>query len=210
MTITSIKLTEGLRIRISNSLMKDRFSANKATVVARVKRLAQACYEYRYDEAMRRKMNRLPTGWLFETCDMHVKFGSGEDSYCSVRFDGETWADMLPDKRRSAKAMAREVTRRIPYQHVGGDRTIQLPREHSLTEEYDSIRLERQGIITAIENLEKEIASVLWSVTTTGKLIETWPEIEPVIRALAPVESAKVPMLVTKELSEKLGLKKAA
>lgn len=191
---SNIRLTSRLRFKIRAALMLKRFDARRKALATEKSALAFAAYEAAFDAATRRKMNRLPAGWLPEISTIAAKFGYTE------------FYQALPDKK----------TVRVPSDKTGrygsAPVLIAVGQEHPLYQRHAKMQAEDRAIEQEANDLTREIDAVLLSVSTASKLMTVWPEITATVEEICKhyVPSANLPAPRVDMLNKVLGLTKAA
>lgn len=185
--MASVRLTDYLRDQICKAVIGDRFEAQRKKIAKERRSIALACYNKFYSRSIRAKMSALPDGWLPSESSIRVRLG-GKHDY--LQFDGSSYNSEI-QKRFLAKDI--------------GPVALDLEATDSITERYRSCEDESKDIDAAERRLRQEIRSVLYSVTTTGRLLAVWPEVEPFLSNIEPA-TVSVPAVPVAELNEKLGL----
>jgi hypothetical protein len=201
-------MTDDLRGQIKSELLKGKFDKDYEPLYVEAAELARNCYDRLFSVKQRSSINDLPEGWLPVHDKIIVKFGySGTQD---LHFNGLSrflrWR-----KNDDSKAIA-TVNMRYPQRFMYMHPHLDLPKDDKLTKQFLSIKERNDALKKKEEDLEKEIKSVLYSASTTGKLITVWPEIEPTVKKFAPIDRPlnTLPAKVLTNLNEQLGLKKVA
>lgn len=179
----TIRLTDYLRREITSRLLDHRFSAEEADIKHWKQVLAHDCYLAAFTIEERERMASLPEGWLGEESRIGVKFNQDTSDLAHLSF--------LEPRRFPAKA-----------RHVA----LILPKTHQLSERYFALKQRENVMETARKELKGKISNLLGRVTTLGKLISEWPEIEPLVRDFKPTAPANLPATILSDLNKALGL----
>lgn len=209
--MASIKLNNAIRERLLAKLIDGKFTEEKKSIIDRLIALADACYNMQYDPAVRRKMNALPDGWLSYDDGLHVRFGSTRDGYVELDFNGYDSREMYR-YGTSVKGLEEwpvdrdtDFYRRFPHKDRGQCR-LALDDDHPLSMEYFAIQDVIKDHKERELDLKRKITSVLNSVTTTGRLVQVWPEVEDHVAVIDPGVATGVPAIRVEELNTALGL----
>jgi hypothetical protein len=180
--MASVKLTNYIRDRIVDDLLEHRFKDFYAETVKALAGLADRVYKDVYDASARRKISHLPEGWLPEANCIGAQFGEGDRGYTQLDFDGMTHVDNLRASFRPRVFVnpPREF-RRVLSKHKGGC-AAKYPKAHELSQAWFTIAngvAEQHGLHAEARKLARRGVE---QVTTIGKLIEVWPEVEQFAR----------------------------
>lgn len=175
-----IRLTEVSRRAICTKALAHALDEKQKKLDADLLALANDVYRDIYDEADRRKMARLPVGWLPERESLEVEFGS---TYTNVSF-GTARRIKYVDKGRCAK---------------------QYDAKHSLSHRHHELEARRKELKAQRKDLELKVMATLKSVTTVKRLYEVWPESRQFTDGIS-FEIANLPALPVKELNRLLGI----
>lgn len=202
-SLVSVSLSDERRKRLIATLITERFEKPVRALVPKHASLALAVYHDYFTRSQIEKMNALPEGWLPRLSHISARFGVGDGSSANLSFNGEfsLFREIICCKIRALP----EVEHPVPYNrmHLSND----YAKDHPLTVRRESIRAEIRSLRAEIDKIKLEISGVLNSVTTTGKLVSVWPEIETTVRKLFPIERVNLPAPVVTDLNLKLGLK---
>lgn len=130
---------------------------------------------------------------LPEGC-MHV--GSGESSQVSVKY-GEKWGESEGIKFQSASGTT-ESRLTISGRFV-------LSEYPKLQKQWAALKKRKDTLEEQEEELKQNVNAYLYSVTTTKRLVEVWPECAELIPASVEVPS-NLPAIPTETLNRVLGL----
>lgn len=187
MTLTK-RLSDDARRCITNNLVGKRFDARKKECERLRTDLAHAVYDRAFSILDQNKMLVLPNGWLPMVRKVKARF-AGED----------TQLDMCEEKP-------------VPHEKFYCQREshflVNLPDHDSLTSRFLAIRSEERLIASQESKIRDEIRGVLYSATTTAKLIKIWPEIKSVVESVCRVSDvSNLPVPQVSELNLALGLR---
>lgn len=180
-----MRLTEALRNTIRSRMIEHRFSEERKAVDEAFSKLADDVYCDVFSETDRRKMKRLPDGWLPERDEIAVKFGV---TVTHVKFDA---------KRRVPESMDRYARAAKVY-----------PASHALTQRYDQLSKRRSDLKGAEAEARRQITAALSSVNTLKRLHEVWPESKQFTKDLDPSKPS-LPSVPVKTLNAMLNIKAA-
>lgn len=202
-SLVSVSLSDERRKRLIATLITERFEKPVRALVPKHASLALAVYHDYFTRSQIEKMSSLPDGWLPKLSHIGARFGVGDGSHVNLSFNGEfpLFRDIICCNARNLP----DVERPVPYNrmHLSED----YAKDHVLTAYREKLRSEVRSLRAEIDKIKLEISGVLNSVTTTGKLVSVWPEIETTVRKLFPIERVNLPAPVVTDLNLKLGLK---
>lgn len=176
-----MRLTETLRSKIRNRMIEHRFTAEQKALDEAFTKLSDDVYRDVFSDTDRRKMQRLPEGWLPERDELAVKFGT---AFTHIKFDS---ARRVPDSMDSFSRAAKVY-----------------PASHALTQRYDQLSKRRSDLDTAMVEARRQIWGALNSVTTLKRLHEVWPESKQFTADLDPRPT--LPAVPVKTLNKMLNL----
>lgn len=180
-----MKLTNLTRRHIRERILEHKFRGWNEKFAKRKAALAEAIYKDVFSAKERKLMASLPDGWLPEVNSIKVEFdGQGR----RVRFD---------EPKRMPQSAA-----------IGYDPVKSYAADHPLCRKWVALGDEEVDRQKERAELENKLNAILWSVSTTEKLVEVWPEAAPF---LEKVEAAKInpPPIDVSDLNSALGLKAA-
>lgn len=162
--MASTRLTNYIRDRIRQALIKRTFDPRKKELTETEHALGRAVYNDLYSAEVQMQMHRMPEGFLPTACGVQVKFG---DSFVQVNWD-------------SADAARRIAARRIADKHdIRGRAAAKVYEpDHQLTKEFQKLQQLHKQFDDEMYEARRQINSLLGSCTTVEKLIRTWPEVE--------------------------------
>lgn len=183
----TIKLTKGMRNNIVNDI-----TSGLQLEVRRIRdegsKLAQQLYEETFSPEERGLMSSLPEGWLMTFDTFYVEaFGV--------------------DPRPTRVALKLPFRERRPYEFDTHPNTIELPKTFHDNYRAWFFRLEQAQ--ERLDQAKRKAGVVLHSVTTVGRLLEVWPEIEPAVQrcvGTTPTQSGQALALPIGELNNVLKL----
>lgn len=183
------RLTEQSRERIRKRLIGDRFDAEEKMVADDIAKFAEKVYWASFTESQLASMNSLPHGWLPRVKTLKGRF-NGSDVQLPLR---EGLDLPVPHDKYSC--------------HGNSNFLVNCTSDSPLCQEWFKIRERQSSLQNARETLKDKIRAVLHSVTTTAKLIKTWPEIKNVVEEICWVSDvANLPAPIMVELNAALGL----
>lgn len=205
----ALRLTSSLRERITQAVLRHRFSSEVGDLMRQRAGIADDVYNDFYRKADREKMEALPDGWLPRAEYATAKFGEAGCSYQQIKFSGSFTSKLFklrpdPDKPKD------DVARRVLSKHQHTCWKV-YEATHKLAVRFEQHRNAVSDLEGRIRVAEAQIETALNSVTTAAALVKAWPEVAPFVTAITPVERA-LPALPVDSLNEmlKLPVKKAA
>lgn len=181
----SVRLNRLMRQNIVKSLLENAFGDEESELLKEENALAEAVYQDIYLEEIRDLMAQLPDGFL------------EEQNHLLADFDTEVCRLRLPE---GAFLFARK-------DRIGICRGYE--KDHPLFEKQRAWADRNKSLRHRSREAERQAWAVLDSVTTTKRLKEVWPEIEPYVR---PHENSdkNLPAVPVGQLNTALGLKPRA
>jgi hypothetical protein len=178
----SVRLTDRIRDIILQRLMTRAFDETQHQLADEEALLAKDIHQDVYPEAVRKKMNALPDGYLEDNTSLRFSFA------------GQI-ADIQFRKLRIALSDERRVVKVYPADHHLCERHFELEKKNL---EHRSRR----------EHARRQAKAILDSCYTLKRLLEVWPDVAPVVvdfvaSADATTEALSFPI---KELNGLLGL----
>lgn len=187
----SQKLSTDKRDAIALKLLDKKFADIEAEIQKKKYAFNLEIYNSIYDEATRRKMNRLPKGWLPEKDEFAVYFEGGA-------YGGRC----RPDLEKPKRFLHKHESLYVPIKAF--DSSTEIHKKHEdISKEIEDSREERK-------KMNREVWAILNSANTTKQLIELWPEIEDIVKELfdneASVSGYNLPAVNMADINKKLGL----
>lgn len=152
--MASQRLTNYVREAILKAALDRAFKAREEELKAEQRAFADAVYHDQYPPELLSKMKALPDGFLLTDDDFRVRFGSNN------------WERVCWGERRI-----------IAKKHEGT--AIIYDDDHALSLRFNELERKDEELCAEKTAAERNAKAVLNSVTTYNKLIEVWPEIEP-------------------------------
>lgn len=179
--MASMKLTEGMRHNIKEALLARAFGEREAALDALEKALANDIYHHLYPAPIRKKMAALPPGFLPTDTDHRIKFAGD--------FHRMDWGD----SRRVAAELRSNAS--------------VFDANHPFTDRFRDIKNQREKLEKEKREASAKARAALKAATTTNRLLQAWPEVEPFLepyrRKSAP---APLPVVQTEVLNKTFGL----
>jgi hypothetical protein len=198
--MASIRLTTEIREEITVAMLRHKFSAELAELVADRAAFALAVYNDLYKPADRKRIADMPKDWLPTSSDIKYRCGH---SYESTPFDGRFYGGLnssLPKAKEAAKA----IHMSFASKHV---RTCvsSYDANHKLSIRHTELQARFKDISDRHSTAKSQVKAALARASTTGRLIELWPEVAPFCK---PYEAAapSLPMIRTAALNAMLDL----
>jgi hypothetical protein len=201
---TSTRLTTDIRDRLTNDILRHRFTADVDALIAVQVEFAEKVYNDLFDQTTIARMQALPDGWLPRSHDIGVQFGytGGPHTFVRLWFGGYVRNKM--NELRTKPDDTSRVTKLVTDSKSRGCAKVYDP-SHKLAIEFERIRRRTRELKDAIMTAEKSIETALNAVTTTKRLVETWPEVEQFARKYE-TGPAQLPALPTDHLNQLLRL----
>ena len=194
--MASEKLTNMWRERICANILHRRFDDEGAALCRDAAALALRVYEDVFS-GLAKKMAEVPEGWLPTTSCCLVSFAGSVDQ---LHFNGHVNYGLS-----SPGQLLPSPTRRIPSSMVRTVWAVYAP-ETAIYQEHARIENEVETLRRRVQEAQGIAMGVLNSCSTTGRLLQKWPEAEPFIRVGVPKSPSTVPMLPIAQLNGMLGL----
>lgn len=183
----STRLTNALRDEIVRAALEHRFKKDEAAYKKARTALADALYKHTF-AAAERTAKRLPEGWLvqYNTIEIeHPDYGS--------------WQGRVNHHLELSRS------RLMPSSY--SSRTVKVGKGHPLYDQATALADQYTALQDAKKELRNKLKSLVYTFTTTKKLLEAWPEGKKFIpkSATAPT-MALVPVQLASEVNELLGI----
>lgn len=185
-----MRLTNEIRKAIIKAAMHKAFDARDKAHAQATVALADAAYQHEYG-AIGKIAAKLPENW----CERSRSI--------TINAAGFGW-------RRDGGSMKNEClnmskTRPMPNYQSGNP--VKIGATHPLNDHAQVVAEEYQQINRDKDELRAKLSALVYSVTTTEKLLEAWPECEAFIPASVPTTRALVPVELVPQLNAALGIK---
>jgi len=171
--MASQKLTRWNREQIVRGLLKHGHQTKVEELINEQAVFACMLYDLFFEEHQK-KIKNTPKGWLPLKNDIAVVFDSG-NKYERLFFNGTS--SICGELSVVLGKFPEEVTRVFPESL----RKTYLCDSKKLIQEQLALVEKRENLKEDIKRAKRDTWAVLNSVTTTNKLIEVWPEIEPFV-----------------------------
>lgn len=181
-----MRLTKFIREEICRTLVERKFGKLGAKLKKERLNLGMSIYRARWTASERKLMASLPEGWLATTAVMRASV------------DGASGV--------SEFHLGESV--RIPHSASSWNQVQALVDDPRLIERWYALMKDEEELGRERRGAEREVQSILQSLTTTAKLKEHWPEVSDVVDSLV-TDSAQAPralMRRTEHANELLGL----
>ena len=196
--MATIRLTTGNRQVILNRILKHRFANECEKIISDQEQLADTIYRDTFKKDLK-AMNELPKGWLQESENFLVQFGSRTERLSFTRY-GSTAFNFLSFKKGDA------TKRRFKSKDCFRNRiTKAYDAKSPFSVKSADIKEAERCLIEAVNAAASEINAMTHSVTTLAKLIEIWPEAEPFCHSFGE-KVANLPAVQIGELNKALDL----
>lgn len=184
-----MRLTEAQRRAICHKALAHALDADQAKLNADWARFGDDIYKDAYAETDRRRMARLPRGWLPEVDGIKAQFGS---DILDVAFFSKR---RIPNADGDENYWSRRVVKQYSATHVMSQRATELTRR-------------KEAMKDRRADLNAKVMATLHSVQTVKRLHEVWPESKQFTDGMS-FEIANLPALPIKALNKLLGLEAA-
>lgn len=184
----SIRLNKANSRKLVFAIYGDKHTAQIESIENKLEALAKSIYCDVFSPAERKLMDSLPKGWLKVRKSLKVKMS------------GEVVSLQLPENMEF----------RFPeYKAVSeySDTILEVyDGSHKFSEKYRELKNKKKSLEQERNQLLVEIKAVVESHTTDKKLIESWPEVETIVRST--IKSKQTALAVPVDsLNKKLGIK---
>jgi hypothetical protein len=205
--MASVKLTNDMRDSIIRGIIEDKYRDRMDELTQRFAEFSNRMYAKCFSNTTIKKINDLPKGWLPEENDFLVEIAGQViqltfDGYFARQRTALNQSNSIDWDQRPTKRFPTNKTRGVIKTFDGGS---------SVHAEYQQIEYDLEKLNEEVATLKNELRGVLYSCSTSKRLLDTWPEIEPYLKDLhLPIPVSSVPVQTIETLNEKLGLEKAA
>lgn len=183
-----MRLTNQIREIIIDKAMHKAFDARDKAHEKATTALADAVYQHEYGTAGKIAA-KLPENWCTRINAIEIE-AAGFNYW---RREGRMDSCLKMSKTRPVPENQRSNPPKIGGAHPLNDQA------QAVAEEYQAINRDKEA-------LRAKLNSILYSVTTTEKLLDAWPESKQFIPASAPTTTALVPVELVPELNAALGI----
>jgi len=187
----SVRLNASLKTAIKRAVLEGvtRFKETTEQLNAEEHKLAMDIYVYAQGDDLR-KIKRAPKDWFHHRKSVSVSFNGTEARWCDY----------------TRLAFAPDTTQRFTISNDSGA-FAKFDASHEFSTRYFRLKTAREENEEAERKLELQVSSTLSSCTTTGKLIQAWPEIEDIVNTVVAEKKpmCSLPVLPIKELNKALG-----
>ena len=187
--MTATRLTKDLRNTIHKVLMERAYVDRKKELEHMEHNLAMDVYNDTYPSSIQSLMEELPKSFFGRRIDINVAFNS---YYYQLRLPHE-----------------------VPFSFQHGQFFSNAINNYSENHEFTERFLQYKKLLETYKEdygrLSAETSSILERCSTVKRLIETWPEVEPILHELnIPVSRTKETYLpaIIQDMNERFGLKK--
>lgn len=184
-----MRLTIEIRKTIIKAAMHKAFDARDKAHDKATTALADAVYRHEYG-AIGRIAAKLPENW----CE--------RGKVITINAAGFGWRQ---DGDKENERLEMSKTRPMPNYQAGNP--IKIGGAHPLNDRAQAVAEEYQQIRRDKDELRAKLNALVYSVTTTERLLEAWPECEAFIPASAPTSRALVPVELVPQLNAAIGIK---
>lgn len=180
--MASVKLTDYMRSEIVNRAVKHAFEKREAKLAGAADKLAVRVMRHALGTKLYNAMMDLPEAW-FPTA------GTTRVSVCGAVEEFKHSKIRVPYSKHGYSVVADAVERGDPLAEAIETQVAAV----------GALRADREA-------LTAKIKGILNTVTTTGRLLEVWPEVEPFLPAIAAPVDRTVPAVLITAINEEIGL----
>ena len=185
--MASVRLTNDLRTKIVNLVLKRRFQERQDDLQNKLYALALKVYHTVYTPEILEKMKTL--GDDFFNTRGYLKFASNTGAVIQL--------DLKDRLIFSAKHSGYYLVE-VMYQCSEND---------SIWEEWTNLDIEQTSLNTERKEARRELESILNKCSTSSKLFQAWPELKSLVEHIIPEPTPKqLPALPTTRLNEEYNL----
>ncbi len=159
--MSATRLTKSLRDEIHNALMERAYVERKEEIARMEHDLGMAVYNDKYPSDTQALMRKLPDSFFEQRSSIYVAFNS---DYCKL-----------------------SIQESVPVGELHAHSWHALDNyseDHELTDSFKIFRKAKEEYEKDRNRLAAESSAILQSCSTVKKLIETWPDIIPVLEKL--------------------------
>jgi hypothetical protein len=178
----TFRLTAAIRDEIIEDMISHRYLEECHEHIMHMKCFAEAVYEDIYSEKTRAEFEALPKGWLPESTMIKVIFGN---SHAELNFNGLFETRYSNQEFSFLKDFDTKVYQPISKRLPDKDKGSWIKRyeaNSSMAIEYDQLINDRKTIIAEMKDSKTKLGGVLNSFSSSGPLVESWPEIAPFLK----------------------------
>ena len=188
MKAKSTKLSNQLRDSILSQIITKAFDDRAKKIMEERMDFSLTVYNDLYNESTRKEMYDLPDGWLPESDEFYVQFGSAGSGYCRRAFK-DSMRFLWKHKKSYSQCL-------------------------KVYEESDPLSVQHDELTKKVEKLDEERAkakrdayAIIYSCNTTKQLKDVWPAIAKYVEQYEPaIERTTDIVPITDGLNAILGL----
>jgi hypothetical protein len=183
----STRLTKEMKRAITEKILVDAYKGRIDALENDRLDFSEVVYKDIYKKDLP-QMDALPSGWLPESCEFMVQFGSQQTGFC--------------------RRMLREPKRFLGSDKKSHRQCLKIYDDnHKFTKIHDELTERKELGKQEYSASKREIISILDSCSTTKQAKEAWPEIEKYIENFEPVKERITQIVpIMGDLNERLGL----
>lgn len=169
--MAATRLTRTMRKKIQNALMRRAYVKQKEEIANLEHELGMTVYDNKYSQENQALMRKLPAEFWERSKHIYASFAGD--------FYRLTLQELVP----------------LGNQHYRHWTALDYyPEDHELTEAFRKFKKLKEEYEHDCQRLSAEAYGIMAACSTVKKLIETWPEIEPVLQELniSPVQIKEV------------------
>lgn len=184
-----MRLTNEIRKAVISNAMHKAFDARDKAHEKATTALADAAYQHEYG-AIAKIAVKLPENWCAHGKEIRINAA------------GFGWV-----RNEDMKNECLDMSKTRPLPNNQWRNPVVIGGAHPLNDQAQNVAEEFQAIRRDKDELRVKLNALVWSVTTTEKLLEAWPECEAFIPASVPTSMAMVPVELVPQLNAAIGIK---
>lgn len=172
----SNRLTNIDRQAICNRALQHRFQEPIQELIKNDAEFAKLIYDFCFSKADQEKMNSLPKGWLERGNSINVQFGG---NYTKLYFSGIRF--VFGELMQIISKRPEDICFPIPSFASGGVVRV-FSTSDDFSKENERILRNSEKIKSQVGVAKRTLLSALSTITTTKKLLEVYPDLEPFVK----------------------------
>lgn len=204
--MSTIRINADLRDGIITNAITQRFAADRLQIAEQDEKLRQltkdrdqAGYEAAFSEVDRKRLSAAPDGWFPKDTKVKVAVEETNEVIEIIFAEAQRVPYEVHDKRHGTH-IASIIKPDHPYMDarnaVRDAKAIKEAMEKDLTERERALRA--------------KVKAVIESVTTVGRLVEVWPEVQDFLPEVMAGPKGNLPATLISDLNAELGLTQKA
>lgn len=194
------RLNNSTRAKITRRALAHRFGAEVRRIVADQIVFTEKVYEDVYSKKQRDALYSLPEGWFPEASSIRIV----APEHTVVTFNGGYGLNNETMSLGFDNGIG-ILRRRVPHKDYMVPTKKAYEADHEISKQNEALADRRHDLEERILKASTLLKGSLNSVTTLGKLLSEWPELEPFCKGLYP-DAPKLPAVRRSELNAILDL----